>query len=96
MEADISVADSEFHEAHERWISYRDRTAPKSVKVRESVQFAYEKGGASLVDLLDAERTDNDIRLATVQAMSDTAGAIADMVAARNVLSQAELDARKK
>jgi cobalt-zinc-cadmium efflux system outer membrane protein len=92
MEADISNAESEFGEAHARWLSYRDKTAPKSIKVRDSVAFAYEKGGASLVDLLDAERTDNDIRLATVQAMSDTASAIADLVAAKNVLPQTELE----
>jgi cobalt-zinc-cadmium efflux system outer membrane protein len=95
MQADISNAEAEYNEARSRWLSYRDQTAPKSVKVRESVQFAYEKGGASLVDLLDAERTDNDIRLATVQAMSDTASAIADMVAARTVLTQKELEARQ-
>ncbi len=83
MEADISNAESGYNEAHARWLSYRDKTAPKSTKVRDSVAFAYEKGGASLVDLLDAERTDNDIRLATVQAMSDTASAIAGLVARR-------------
>jgi hypothetical protein len=55
MEADISNAESEYNEAHARWLSYRDKTAPKSTQVRESVAFAYEKGGASLVDLLDAE-----------------------------------------
>ena len=64
MAADIANAESEYAEAHARWLSYRDQTAPKSAKVRESVAFAYEKGGASLVDLLDAERTDNDVRLA--------------------------------
>ncbi len=95
MEADIANAESEYGEAHARWLSYRDKTAPKSTKVRESVAFAYEKGGASLVDLLDAERTDNDIRLATVQAMSDTANAISDFVAARTVLSQTDLQFRK-
>jgi cobalt-zinc-cadmium efflux system outer membrane protein len=94
MAADIANAESEYHEAHARWLSYRDKTAPKSTKVRESVAFAYEKGGASLVDLLDAERTDNDIRLATVQAMSDTAGAMADLFAARNVLAQTTLEKR--
>jgi cobalt-zinc-cadmium efflux system outer membrane protein len=94
MEADISNAETEYNEAHARWLSYRDTTAPKSTRVRESVAFAYEKGGASLVDLLDAERTDNDIRLATVQAISDTASAIADLVAARTVLTQAKLDSR--
>jgi outer membrane protein, heavy metal efflux system len=95
MAADIASAESEFGEAHARWLSYRDQTAPKSTKVRESVAFAYEKGGASLVDLLDAERTDNDIRLATVQAMSDTASAIADLVAARYVMTQTNLETRK-
>jgi outer membrane protein, heavy metal efflux system len=92
MAADIANAESEFGEAHACWLSYRDTTAPKSTKVRESVTFAYEKGGASLVDLLDAERTDNDIRLATVQAMSDTANAMSDLVAARTVVSQTELE----
>jgi cobalt-zinc-cadmium efflux system outer membrane protein len=94
MAADIANAESEYNEAHARWLSYREKTAPKSTKVRESVAFAYEKGGASLVDLLDAERTDNDIRLATVQAMSDTVNAMADLTAARNVLTQAKLEAR--
>jgi outer membrane protein, heavy metal efflux system len=95
VQADISNAESAYSEAHARWLSYRDKTAPKSTKVREAVAFAYEKGGSSLVDLLDAERTDNDIRLATVQAMSDTASAMADLVAARNVLTQTTLEARK-
>jgi cobalt-zinc-cadmium efflux system outer membrane protein len=95
MEADIANAEAAYKEAHERWLNYREQTAPKSAKVRESVAFAYEKGGASLVDLLDAERTDNDIRLATVQAMSDTASAAADMTAARNVLPQREIESRK-
>jgi len=95
IQADIANAESEYGEAHARWLSYQDNTAPKSTKVRESVAFAYEKGGASLVDLLDAERTDNDIRLATVQAMSDTASAMADLVSARNLLSRTQLDARK-
>jgi len=94
MAADIASAESAYNEAHARWLSYRDQTAPKSTKVRESVAFAYEKGGSSLVDLLDAERTDNDIRLATVQAMSDTASAVADLNAARNVLTQTMLEKR--
>jgi cobalt-zinc-cadmium efflux system outer membrane protein len=95
MAADIANAESELSEAHARWLSYRDKTAPKSTKVRESVAFAYEKGGASLVDLLDAERTDNDIRLATVQAMSDTANAVADLIAARNVVNETTLQKRQ-
>lgn len=90
--ADIANAEVEYNEAYTRWLRYRDQTGPKSTKVRESVAYAYEKGGTSLVNLLDAERTDNDVRLATVQAMNDTASAVADLIAARFVLSETELN----
>ncbi len=93
--ADIANAEVEYNEAYTRWLRYRDQTAPKSTKVRESIAYAYEKGGASLVNLLDAERTDNDIRLATVQAMNDTASAVVDLIAARFELSETELNTRK-
>jgi len=87
--ADISDAQSAYVEASNRLERYRNELGPKSTKVREAIAFAYEKGGASLVNLLDAERTDNDVRLATAQAMSDTASARADLEAARSVLSEA-------
>ena len=83
--ADIANAQVGYNEAYTRWMRYRDQTGPKSTKVRESAAYAYEKGGASLVNLLDAERTDNDIRLATAQAMNDTANAVADLKAAEEV-----------
>jgi cobalt-zinc-cadmium efflux system outer membrane protein len=89
--ADIASAGDEYDEARARWLRYRDELAPQSAKVRETVAFAYEKGGASLVDLLQAERTDNDVRLAAAQAMSDTAGARADLEAAEAVLTPADL-----
>jgi cobalt-zinc-cadmium efflux system outer membrane protein len=94
-QADIANAESEYNEAHARWTNYAVTTAPKSVKVRDSVQFAYEKGGASLVDLLNAEQTDNTVRLALVQAMSDTASAIADLVAARYLVPPSDLEGHK-
>jgi cobalt-zinc-cadmium efflux system outer membrane protein len=93
--ADISNADVGYREAFERWQRYQSQIRPRAAKVRESVAYAYEKGGASLVDLLTAERDDNSVRLATAQAMSDTASAAADLTAARNVLSENELTSRK-
>jgi cobalt-zinc-cadmium efflux system outer membrane protein len=90
--ADIADAESEYDEASQRWQRYRDQTLPKSAKVRDAVAFAYEKGGASLVDLLEAERTDNDVRIAAAQAQADTASATADLTAARSVVSNPELD----
>jgi cobalt-zinc-cadmium efflux system outer membrane protein len=89
--ADVADAQAQYREALARWERYRAELRPKSTRVRESVAFAYEKGGASLVNLLDAERTDNDVRLATAQAMSDTASAVADLEAAQSVLAESEL-----
>jgi len=93
--ADIASAESEYDEAFQRWLRYRNQILPKSAKVRDSVAFAYEKGGASLVDLLEAERTDNDVRLAAAQAQADTASATADLQAAQNVLTETELNSAK-
>jgi cobalt-zinc-cadmium efflux system outer membrane protein len=56
---------------------------PKAQKVRETVRFAYEEGAASLLELLEAERNANDIRLAAVSARGDLTAARADFVAAR-------------
>ena len=85
--ADIASAQSEFQEASARLGCYQNQILPKSQKVRESVAFAYEKGGSSLVDLLEAERADNDARLATAQAMADATSAVADLKAAVEVVN---------
>ncbi|HEX4647034.1 MAG TPA: TolC family protein [Verrucomicrobiae bacterium] len=93
--SDIAVAESAYREALERLQRYQKQIQPKSAQVREAIAFSYQKGGASLVDLLTAERDDNNVRLAAVQAMSDTASAAADLAAARQVLSETELIPRK-
>jgi cobalt-zinc-cadmium efflux system outer membrane protein len=89
--ADIADAQAEFQEASARLARYQDQILPKSKKVRESVAFAYEKGGSSLVDLLEAERADNDARLATAQALADTASAVADLKAATDAINDQTL-----
>lgn len=93
--SDIANAAVSYKEASQRMHRYVDQIRPKAGSVRESVAFAYEKGGASLVDLLDAERTDNDVRQATAQAMSDTISTAADLKAAREVLPETELTSSK-
>jgi cobalt-zinc-cadmium efflux system outer membrane protein len=90
--ADLASAQSACHEARERWLRYRDETAPKSAQVLESVRFKYERGAATLVDLLNAEQTDNTIRLALAQAMNDTASTGADLRAARTMITETELN----
>jgi cobalt-zinc-cadmium efflux system outer membrane protein len=91
-QADIANALLAYEEARGRLQRYQEQIRPRSAQVRESVAFAYSRGGASLVDLLTAERDDNNVRLATAQALSDTASAAADLKAARTVVSERELN----
>ena len=80
--ADIAVSRLAYNDALKRWRSYRDSIRPKSEQIRQTMAYAYQKGGASLLDLLVAERNDNDIRLASAQAASDMASAGAAFKAA--------------
>jgi outer membrane protein, heavy metal efflux system len=84
--SDVANARVEFREAAERLRKYQDGILPRSRQVREAVAFAFDKGGSTLVDLLEAERADNDARLATAQALSDTAMAVVDLNAAVDVM----------
>jgi cobalt-zinc-cadmium efflux system outer membrane protein len=80
--AEVATARLAYEDAARRWKQYREVIAPKSRHIRETVAFAYEKGGSSLLDLLVAERNDNDVRLAAAQAASDLAIASAALKAA--------------
>ena len=53
--------------------------------------YAYQKGGASLLDLLVAERNDNDVRLAAAQAASDTAATAAAFKAATEEIQPSQV-----
>jgi cobalt-zinc-cadmium efflux system outer membrane protein len=84
--SDISTAEVAYHEAAIRWRKYQTEIQPRSAEVLKTVTYAYQKGGASLLDLLSAERTDNDIRIATAQAMADSAVAAATLANVRNIV----------
>jgi cobalt-zinc-cadmium efflux system outer membrane protein len=83
--ADIASAETAYTGASARWRQQRDLIGPKSSDIRQTIAFAYQKGGASLLDLLLAERTDNEVRLATAQAAAETANAAAALRAALNL-----------
>jgi outer membrane protein, heavy metal efflux system len=89
--ADIAVARLGYEDAVKRWRSYRDSIRPKSEQIRQTMAYAYQKGGASLLDLLVAERNDNDIRLAAAQAASDTAAAGAAFKAATQEIQPSQV-----
>ena len=80
--ADIATAQLAYQDARTRWESYRDSIRPKSEQIRKTIAYAYEKGGASLLDLLSTQRNDNDVRLAAAQAQSDILVALAALKAA--------------
>jgi cobalt-zinc-cadmium efflux system outer membrane protein len=90
--ADLANAETAYNEAYLRWLRYRDQTVPKSTKVRETIEFKYEKGAATLLDLLNAEQTDNTVRLAFAQAMNDAASAAAELTSARLALPETQLE----
>jgi cobalt-zinc-cadmium efflux system outer membrane protein len=84
--ADVASARVAYHEASERARRYRSSLVPKSAGVAKSLSYAYEKGGSTLVDLLEAERNDNLIRVAAVQAEADAASAAVTLEAALGLL----------
>ena len=79
---EIASTRAAFADAAERARRYQSEIRPKSEKIRATVSFAFEQGGASLLDLLSAQRTDNEVRLATASALADTATASANLTAA--------------
>jgi len=91
MAADQANAEAAWQEASNRLARYREEIRPRSASARDAVAFKFEKGAATLVDLLEAERTDNDVRLATAQALSDAASTAADLAAARQAITETQL-----
>jgi cobalt-zinc-cadmium efflux system outer membrane protein len=89
--SDMATARITYESATRRWERYRDEMLKKSRDVVEAIRFAYTKGGASLLDLLVAERNDNDLRIAAAQAQTDRAVAAANLKAAGQTLSESDL-----
>ena len=87
--SDISVAEAAYQEAVTRWRRYENNIQPRSAEVLKTISYAYRKGGASLLELLSAERDDNEIRLATAQSMADSATAAATLLNVKNISTPA-------
>ncbi len=82
--AEVAVARREYESALARREEYARNIVPKSSSIRETVTFAYQKGGASLLDLLSAERNDNEVRLGAAQAAAEVIVTRAALAAALN------------
>ena len=81
----LATARRAYKEALLRWHRQRTEIQPRSAGILKTVEYAYQRGAASLVDLLAAERDDNDVRLATAQAAADTASGLASLRSALNI-----------
>ena len=80
--AEIEAARVSFRAALHKRNAYRDELLPRALKVQQTIAFAYEKGGASLLELLEAERSLNDVRLAASSVSAELVSAAADLRAA--------------
>ena len=55
----------------ERVVALRDSYLPKALQARQTVEFAYRRGGVSLLDFLDAQRTYREIALEHLRALGN-------------------------
>jgi outer membrane protein, heavy metal efflux system len=60
----------------EHVISLRDVYLPKATQARDTVEYAYRRGGQSLLDFLDAQRSYRETALAHLQAFGAYLGAL--------------------
>lgn len=56
---------------HEKVRRLRDLYLPRAQRARETVEFAYRRGGLSVLDLLDAQRTYRETALEHVRALGN-------------------------
>lgn len=82
--ADLAAVRLAFGEARARASVYVEKLQPQSTFVAKTIAYAYEHGGASLLELLAAERNDNEIRVAAARAQADAASAAFALSAALN------------
>jgi cobalt-zinc-cadmium efflux system outer membrane protein len=80
--ADVDSSYATARTAYDRYIMIRDNFLPKAKGARDGIQIAYEKGGASLLDYLDAQRTYRDTSKSSISALSDYIAALAQLEAA--------------
>jgi outer membrane protein, heavy metal efflux system len=60
----------------DRVLSLRDVYLPKATQARDTVEYAYRRGGQSLLDFLDAQRSYRETTLAHLQALGAYLSAI--------------------
>jgi len=80
--SEVDTALAAFETARGKLTVLRDTYLPKATRARETVEFAYKRGGISLLDFLDAQRTYRETALQQLQALGDYWGAVYQLEAA--------------
>jgi cobalt-zinc-cadmium efflux system outer membrane protein len=80
---EIATASTAWDAALDRRRRVHGDLLPRAEKVEQMVAFAYQNGAASLLELLEAERNLNELRLAAVATDAEALSAAADLAAAR-------------
>lgn len=75
-QADLQHALARFDAATHRVALYDQGTLADSHAVLEKALYNYQRGGASLVEVLIAQRTESEVRLAYLDALADRAHAL--------------------
>lgn len=74
-QADVRATHSRFRAVVANEINYREQVLQDSERVLEGVRVSYRKGASSLLELLNAQRTADQIALDHLQAQADLANA---------------------
>jgi len=75
-ESDVRDAYSRYQAAVQRLLLYRGGLLKDADRVLEARLYAYQRGGATLLEVIDAQRTAADIYLSYAQALTDHAHAL--------------------
>jgi cobalt-zinc-cadmium efflux system outer membrane protein len=77
-EVEIRTADARYRSARQRVQSFDGGILKSADELLEAKRFSYQRGAATLLELLDAQRSANDIRADYEQALSDAVRAEID------------------
>lgn len=84
-EVDVRQNFERFRLAKERAAKYEGPVLDLAAKVLDARLAAYKTGGATLLDVLTAQKADTDVRLAAIDALSERAKALVALEQAANI-----------
>lgn len=73
LNTDLTKLKNDYQTAYRRLQQYQTDLVPSAEKIAQAIEFAYQKGAASLMDLLDSRRTLKQMQLDRLTALADYA-----------------------